>query len=226
MSTVSWLFLYSPYPMKTITKIEQQKKRKNRISVFLDGAFFCGIPEELLAKLDLFLGKQVDENEMKLIIDMKLIQEGKQKVIRLFSRRMYSEKEVVDKLKAKGYEEETVSCIVDDLKRISLINDLAFARAFVADRLRLKPSGSFKISYDLKQRGVSQSIIERVFSEDAVVEGDSERAFEIAKRRLRSLSGIKDKRTKHRRLYNFLLRRGFSYEVIRGTLDLLFNKRT
>ncbi len=207
--------------MKTITKIEPQKKRKNRVSIFLDGIFFCGIPEGLLFKLDLFQGKVVDENEISSLIDAKLIEEAKQKVIRLFNRRMYSEKEIVEKLKRKGYDDTIVAAVVCHLKEISLIDDLAFAKAFVSDRLRLKPTGSFRIAYELRQKGIDQKIIDTVFQEEQVVEGDSKRALEIAKKRLASLCGVKDKKSKKRRLHNYLARRGFSFEIIRGIIEKL-----
>jgi len=205
--------------LKKITKIEIQKKRKNRVSIFLDNIFFCGIPQELLSKLDLYKGKEVDEDEIRKLIAEKECAEAKQKVLRLFNRRVYSEQEIRAKLEKKGYEETTIEKVVEELKKTLLINDYSFAKAFVSDRLRLNPKGSFQISYELKKKGVNQTIIDRVFSEENVVEGDFDRALEIARRRLEILKSITDKKTKKRRLYNYLLRRGFSYEVIKKIFD-------
>ena len=207
--------------MKKITKIERQKKRQNRVTIFLDDVFFCGISQELLLKLDLYEGKEVNEEMMGKLIEEKEITDAKEKMIRLLSRRMYSEQDIKEKLDRKGYEEDTVSTVVQELKNISLIDDYAFSKAFVHDRLRLNPKGSFQIAYELRKKGVSQVIIDNVFSEEMVVEGDYNRAFEIARKRLETLKSIGDKKTKKRRLYNFLLRRGFSYEVIKKVFDEL-----
>ena len=207
--------------MKKITKIEIQKKRKNRVSIFLDDTFFCGVPQELLSKLDLYKGKEVDEDEIRKLIEEKECAEAKQKVLRLFNRRVYSEQEIRVKLEKKGYEETTIEKVVEELKETSLISDYSFAKAFVSDRLRLNPKGSFQISYELKKKGVNQTIIDRVFSEENVVEGNFDRALEVARRRLEILKNIRDKKTRKRRLYNFLLRRGFSYEVIKKVFDEL-----
>ncbi len=207
--------------MKKITKIEIQKKRKNRVSLFLDNIFFCGIPQELLSKLDLYKGKEVDEDEIRKLIAEKECAEAKQKVLRLFNRRVYSEQEIRAKLEKKGYEETTIEKVVEELKETSLISDYSFAKAFVSDRLRLNPKGSFQISYELKKKGVNQTIIDRVFSEENVVEGDFDRALEIATRRLEILKSIRDRKAKKRRLYNYLLRRGFPYEVIKKVFDEL-----
>ncbi|MCK4395411.1 regulatory protein RecX [candidate division WOR-3 bacterium] len=207
--------------MKKITKIERQKKRQNRVSIFLDDIFFCGISQDLLLKLDLYEGKEVDEEEIRRVIEEKETEDAKQKVLRLFNRRIYSEKEIREKLKKKGYEDKTIQIVVQDLKEISLINDYSFAKAFVSDRLRLNPKGSFQIAYELRKKGISQAIIDKVFSEEKVIEGDAYRALEIARKRLKTLKTIKDKKTIKRRLYNFLLRRGFSYEVIKKVFDEL-----
>jgi regulatory protein len=207
--------------MKTITKIEVQKKRKNRVSIFLDGEFFCGVPVALVPKLDLFQGKVVDEKEISQLVDKKLIEEAKQKIVRLFNRRMYSEKEITDKLRSKAYEDRIIDAVIRDLKAISLIDDLAFAKAFVSDRLHLKPQGSFRIAYELRKKGISEKIIQQTFSEQHVAETELERALAIAKKRLHVLSSIKDKRTKKRRLHNFLSRRGFSFQVIKEIFDAL-----
>jgi regulatory protein len=209
--------------MKTVTKIELQKKRKDRVSIFLDGTFFCGMPQSLVSKLDLFQGKVVDEHEITWIIEKKLAEEAKQKIIRLLNRRIYSEKEIVDKLRQKGYDDRIVDSVVGELKQLLLIDDLSFARAFVSDRMRLKPEGSFKVAYELRQKGISKEIVEQVLREEQVVEGDSERALEIAGKRLATFATTMDKKTKQRRLSDYLKRRGFSFEVIRNTLDSLLS---
>ncbi len=198
----------------------------NRVSLFLDGDFFCGIPESLLSILDLYPGKEVDEQYIARIIDAKLTQEAKAKVIRLLNRRIYSENEIVDKLKRKQYDEHIIAAVVAELKKLSFIDDLAFARAFVSDRIRLNPSGSFKIAYELRQKGISKKVINQVLQEEKVAEGDGERALAVARKRLATFSANMDTKTKRRRLANYLKRRGFSFEVISNTLQALLNERT
>jgi len=187
----------------------------------LDNTFFCGIPRSLVLKLDLFQGKEVDQEEIQKLIDEKERTEAKQKVIRLFNRRIYSEHEIIEKLAKKGYEENVIQKVVQELKENSLIDDYLFTKAFVHDRLLLKPEGSFQIACELKNKGVSKKIIENVFIEEKIAEGDFDRALEIAKKRLEILKSIKDKKTVKRRLYNFLIRRGFSYDIIKNILDQL-----
>ena len=207
--------------MKKITKIERQKRRKNRVSIFLDNTFFCGISEDLMIKLDLFEGKEIDEEEISRLIKEKEFSEAREKTLRFLSHRMYSEKEIREKLTKKGFGESVIKKVIADLRHNSIIDDYLFAKAFIHDRMRLNPQGSYRMAYELKKKGLSQDIINKIFIEEKVVETDIERALEIAKKRLKTLINIKDKEKVKRRLYNFLLRRGFSYETIKTVMDKL-----
>jgi regulatory protein len=208
--------------MKKITKIETQKKRKNRVSIFVNDSFFCGVPQEVILKLNLYKGKEVDEKELEELIREKSISEAKQKMKRILSRKLYSEKEIIDKLRNKGYEEDTIETVVKELKEYSLIDDYAFTRAFIHDRVNLNPKGSFRIAYELKQKGVDRDIINKIFQEENIVEGDRERALELVQKRMKT-KPLNDKRKQKQRLYNYLLRRGFSFAVIKETLDELLS---
>lgn len=207
--------------MKKITKIERQKRRKNRVSIFLDNTFFCGISENLMIKLDLFEGKEIDEEEISRLIKEKEFSEAREKTLRFLSHRMYSEKEIREKLTKKGFGESVIEKVVADLRHNSIIDDYLFAKAFIHDRMRFNPQGSYRIAYELKKKGLSQDIINKIFTEEKVVETDIERALKLAKKRLKTLINIKDKEKVKRRLYNFLLRRGFSYETIKTVMDKL-----
>jgi len=82
-----------------------------------------------------------------------------------------------------------------------------------------------EISRLIKEKEFSEArektIINKIFTEEKVVETDIERALKLAKKRLKTLINIKDKEKVKRRLYNFLLRRGFSYETIKTVMDKL-----
>ena len=134
---------------------------------------------------------------------------------------MHSEKEIREKLTKKGFGESVIEKVVADLRHNSIIDDYLFAKAFIHDRMRFNPQGSYRIAYELKKKGLSQDIINKIFTEEKVVETDIERALKLAKKRLKTLINIKDKEKVKRRLYNFLLRRGFSYETIKTVMDKL-----
>ncbi len=77
---------------------------------------------------------------MKLETD-KAVEKARAYALRLLSRRAYTKKEICDKLAGRGYEQGAIEQTLSMLKRLDLIDDVLFARQFVEQRLRLRPSG-------------------------------------------------------------------------------------
>ena len=50
-----------------ITKLEQQKRKVNRFNLEIDDEFCCGVDEALITELGLYLGKEVDDKDIKTI---------------------------------------------------------------------------------------------------------------------------------------------------------------
>src|SRR5688572_26232861 len=72
----------------------------------------------------------------------------------ILSRRDHAEAEVRGKLKQKGFAEPQIEGAVAWLKQHRLLNDEAFARMYVENTLRFKPTGPRLLTQKLKQRGV------------------------------------------------------------------------
>lgn len=109
--------------------------------------------------------------------------------------------------------EETVEDIIAKLKDYGYLNDEQFAYSYASSQLRQKPVGKGRIrrTLALKQveREAAETALEQVFnetSEDELIE----RAIE---KRIR-LRGIPKDRAETKSLYDHLLRRGFSYDLI------------
>src|SRR3990167_3657830 len=75
--------------------------------------------------------------------------------------------EVKKKLRSKKYEEKEIDKTISVLLNNKLLDDGEFARMWVADRNRFRPSGSFLLRLELKRLGVPSGIIdERLTSQD------------------------------------------------------------
>jgi regulatory protein len=109
----------------------------------------------------------------------------------------------------KKIEEPAAEAILGRLRRLSLLDDEAFARSWVASRHLLKNTSKRRLQLELKQKGVSQTIIDIVLAEDEVDERKSLAAV-IAKKRARYPDPSK--------LLQYLLRQGFSYDDIKTVL--------
>jgi len=106
------------------------------------------------------------------------------------------------------------------LREQNLTDDLAFAQFWRDDRLSFRPRSKRLIKRELRDRNVSPEIIEQV-TDDI---DDDEIAYKLGSARLPSLAHLDYPRF-YRRLASYLGYRGFSYEVIKRTVLLLWREK-
>lgn len=138
----------------------------------------------------------------------------------LLRQRPRSVYEIRSRLKLKGYEDELVEDVVVSLKRTGDLDDEKFARFWVESRMHMNPAGDVVLKYELKGKGVSDSIIEAVLAEKAEKYDEYELALSMAKDRFERLKKL-DRRKATKRIYDYLLRRGFKYDNIRRVVENL-----
>jgi regulatory protein len=137
----------------------------------------------------------------------------KERALRLLSVRSRSRAELRQRLLRADYEPEDVESALDDLERVGLIDDEAFARE-LAEYQRRKGMGRRAGMNALRVKGVDRELAERIAEE--VSPGDeAERAMEVAAKRLPRLHGLEPE-ARRRRLLEFLLRRGYDPETARS----------
>ncbi|MDO8662833.1 MAG: regulatory protein RecX [Candidatus Omnitrophota bacterium] len=136
----------------------------------------------------------------------------------LLKFRLRSENELAQRLRLKKISEETIQEVISFLKEKKFIDDHVFAKAWLDSRLK-RPLGLRRIKQELGQKGVDKKIIEQ---EAAKLKdySESQTVLGLAKERLNRLKGVEPDCAK-RRLYAFLLRRGFSPEIVTDVLNQL-----
>jgi len=197
-----------------ITKIEPQKNRPHRKSVYLDGKFAFGADEELIREFELEEEKKLNQRELKQILWSVDRSKLKERAIRLLSIRPRSEKELKEKLRQKGAGVKLVEGVLSELREKQLIDDEKFAYSWVESRMLNKPMGKFLLKRELMGKGVKAEIIERVLAENYQEEDELELAKKLLQRKAKRFKDTDELKTK-KRMKDFLLRRGFSYEVVR-----------
>ncbi|OGW75464.1 MAG: hypothetical protein A2Z72_07125 [Omnitrophica bacterium RBG_13_46_9] len=139
---------------------------------------------------------------------------------RLFTVRPRSERELRDRLLKKGFERDNVSEAISFLKEKKIINDLGFAKLWVESRMHTNPKGHKLLQKELRGKGVSDSVIEKVLAEKEEDEDSVVRAIAAQKSdRLKSLP----KHKARKKLFDFLARRGFDFDVIESAVKELFD---
>jgi len=201
-----------------ITDLKVQKKHPSRLSIYLDGKYYCGVSEEVALKHKLKAGVEVDETSLKEMIHDEELQKAKTYIYGLLSRRMYSSKEVYDKLAKQGYTDEVIGQAISTIEGFGYIDDRTFAEEWVLLRKHPKPKGKIGLRHELKVKGIDEEIIGEVFDELIDDSEQLEVALELAQKKARSYRND-DKMSARRKLQGFLVRRGFSFETVRKVVD-------
>ena len=128
-----------------------------------------------------------------------------------------SEYELHQRLKRRGFSESAVKETLLFLKEKGLINDLEFARAWVESRLK-KPLGINRLRQELKIKGIDRDLIQQVIESVSANYSEGTVIKELVCRRWEKLKHIQHQKAK-RRIFLYLLRRGFSSDMIQEAID-------
>ena len=135
----------------------------------------------------------------------------RERALSLLARREHSRAELARKLESTGFAHQDIAPLLDEFETRNWLSDQRFAESYIADhRAR---AGSIKLAYDLRQRGVSDAIIEVVLSENR--DSELERAREVWKKKFGS--SPTDRAGKARQM-RFLQSRGFGADTIRRVI--------
>ncbi len=201
-----------------ITKIEFQKKNKNRCSIFLDDEFAFGLEADIVIQHGLKKGDQLTAEQISEILFKEEKQRVKEKAYQFLARRAHSEKELRTKLLNKGFEKNLVDEILAQLKQQKLIDDAAFAHSFVRSRLASKPLGEFALRQELRTKGISEDKIAAVLQLAYNEKSQIEYARELVQKKLPQFGNLDD-RVKKKRLADFLIHRGFDWELVKEVVN-------
>ncbi|HSX18856.1 MAG TPA: RecX family transcriptional regulator [Candidatus Saccharimonadales bacterium] len=218
--------------MPTITSIEPQKKRKHRFNVFLDGKFAFGINEQVLVENSLRKGMVLEAENLEKVLKKEELTKLQDTAIRFLNYRPRSEKEVRDNLTKKIAQKESIKFqeaqqsplieeIIRKLKKYKFINDLEFAKWFVESRIRSHQKSIRVISMELKLKGIEKEVIEKITSSVGNETELAKKAIEKKVKRWQKLSDLDFKK----KLYQFLLSRGFDYDTTKETFAYFAKKR-
>lgn len=130
----------------------------------------------------------------------------------LLKFRLRSQAELKQRLKQKGFCEELAQETVDFLKDKEFIDDRVFACGWIATRLR-QPFGLRKIKQELAQKGIDPKIIEDSLGKIKDNYDESQIVGQLAQKRFSRIKNV-DRVKAQARVYAYLLRRGFSGDLV------------
>ncbi len=194
-----------------ITSIKPQKK-KRRVNIFLDGNFAFGLEEEVAFEHQLCEGERISERQIEKVLYDENIKRAKKKVLDYLHYRARSIKEINDKLREKKFSQEIIDKVVEDFKRVGLLDDEKFAAAFVRSRMVKKKVSKRFLLMELKDKGIKEEKVYKIIDENYGEKSEYEVAYHLYRKKL-GVGNLSDITTK-KRLTDFLQRRGFDWDVI------------
>lgn len=201
--------------MFTITRLTQQK-RQNRVNVYLDGKFAFGVTLESALENHLKVGKELTSSEVETLRGKDFKDKVLAKLLNFASRRPHSQKEISLWFRKKNVPPEIYQYLFSKLENIGLLNDEEFARWWVEQRVAFRAMPPRMLKVELQNKGVDREIIEKVLG-DVESPTEEELAKKTLLKRFGGIPNVADIRQK-KKVYDLMLRRGFSYSVIKKTL--------
>jgi regulatory protein len=132
----------------------------------------------------------------------------RERVLRLLAAQPRTRAELERSLSRAGAPDAVVGRVLDRFAELKLIDDAAYAQAYVRTGIAVRRRGTRSLSAELHARGVaSDSVASAVAEVDATQEYATARA--LAARRAASMARL-EPQVRRRRLMGLLLRRGFS----------------
>jgi len=206
-----------------ITALKIQVRDKNRVNVFVDGAYSFSLDITQVASLGIKTGKEYTEAELAELENESQFGKLYTRALEYVLTRPRSQKEMRDYLYRKtrdtrtktgdikkGVSVELTQRVFDRLCEKGYLNDETFARFWVENRNVRKGSSMRKLQAELVAKGVSREVA------DAVL-GQSERSDSAE---IQKIIAKKAKRyASEQQLVAYLARQGFSYDDIRQALQ-------
>jgi len=204
---------------RTITAVEPQQRGRDRVSLFLDGEFALGVHAEVALALGWKAGDVVSETDVREAARREELRAARDAALRLLAVRARSAQELRTRLRRKGYEDDLIAETLAALARSGLLDDAAFAQAWVRHRTTGASLGRNRIATELRQKGVERETTAEALAE-VTEEDEYARALEWARRKLPSLRG-EDDRAVRRKLSAALARRGYGWDICSRVLRAL-----
>ncbi|WP_050606644.1 recombination regulator RecX [Clostridium niameyense] len=204
---------------KVITKIEWQKRNKDRVNIYINEEFAFACSGELIYYHNLKKGLKVDEDKLSSIIKEDNYMKCKNYSLKLIEKSLKTEKYIEDKLKEKEYTNDCIKRVMEFLKSYNFIDDSRYVDLFI--REKINSCGRNKIRYSLLKKGIKEELLNSKISdididkEEVVAYKLAYKKYDIISKREKNLMKI------YKKIWDYLIYRGYTLSVIENVVNKL-----
>ncbi|MCJ7690584.1 MAG: recombination regulator RecX [Clostridiaceae bacterium] len=207
-----------------ITKIEMQKKNKDRVNIYMDDEFAFACDAGLVYKHNITKGKTIDKENLEDIVNEDNYIKAKNSALHFLESSFKSAKQVIDKLTLKDFDVKTIDRVMAFLKEYDFVDDKRFVELFIKEKVR--SSGKNKIKFTLLKKGLPQELIEEGLN-TITSEQQSLIALKLGEKKINILfKSEKDTRKLYKKTADYLVRNGFDFEIINDVLSSVIKNYT
>lgn len=195
-------------------KISFKQGRGNKVHILLDGEYKMTVDGDFPLLASVREGSEIGEEELEFLENEVNVRRAFNKASDLLSRRDHSEKELLLKLRQKGFSEGAAEA-VEKLRDYGYVDDERFAFSYASELQRLKHFGKKRIEQELFKKGIDREIVSEVLD---TLEFDENELYDlIMKKYYRNLSTEKGVQ----KTINALVRAGYGFGEIKAALSLV-----
>ena len=200
----------------TITGVHHIPRKSSRRRIDLDDGTSFSIDLGLMTRYGLRVGFELEESTREEMTAEDSKTRAKATAMDMLRTRPRSRKEMLDRLARKGFDEEASEGAVQALEALGYISDEEYASTYVQARTGRKPRGRYAIRRELRGKGIDRTTIDRALT---AISDEDERDAAIRVARLQMAQyEVLPRDVAQRRMYQFLLRRGFGYEHVSAAM--------
>ncbi len=143
------------------------------------------------------------------------------RAVKLLAAKPRSVTELRERLLEKLWtDQEIVDVVIEKLKDYKYLDDEQFARDAALSKLRQKPQGRMKLQQSMSRKKLDREIVDSAITEafEKLPEAD---LIDVAIEKRLRLKGKPGTREDQKKFYDFLMRQGFAYGLIRDKMQAL-----
>ncbi|WP_310829046.1 regulatory protein RecX [Paenibacillus pedocola] len=200
-----------------ITKVERQKKSDHRYIIHF-GEYNMTVHEDVMIKYRMISGSSFMKDDLEEIVVADERQRAYVEGLRYLERKPRTAQEMARRLREKEIGETIIAEVLQRLQQERLIDDPLYAKQWAEQRIMNQRKGKLWIRQELREKGIDKLLISEAL-ENISPEEELESALQTGRKKWNMIRG--DVNDKRRKTGAFLMRRGFSGDLVRQVMNIL-----
>lgn len=203
---------------RIVTEIEELDKKRSK--VFINQEFAFVLYKGELGQYGIREEKEIDNKVYQKILEEVLVKRARKRCLNLLQKRPYTEQKLRQKLKEGFYPPEVEENAITYVKSFHYIDDYDYACQYIF--YHKESETRRKMEEKLMAKGIGKEVLRQAFEDSYEEEEQGQREWEQVQALLEKKKYDKQKEDwkEKRRVYSYLVRKGFSSAVIQKAMEL------